>query len=119
MNKQEKQYAVNRIDSMAAEKCAAIKAKNTVKGVCFSGAQRLKAFRDGKFKIKSDAKEIGRYTDLCNVVEFTEEREDEVNESKVKAESQKVMDEAQRIKDQMMLGDATEALKMIERFAKL
>jgi len=117
MNKQEKQYATGRIDSIASEKCAAIKDKHVVKGVSLSPQQRLKAFRDGKFKIKSGVIAIHGYTDLCNVIDFTDEREDVKDDAKIAAECAKVLSESVRIKDQLMLGDATEALKMIEKFA--
>lgn len=118
MNKQEKQYATGRIDSIAAEKCHAIKEKYTTDGVSLTGVQRLSAFGAGKYKIRSDVREINTYTDLCKVVEFTDESEDKMDSSRIEAEQAKVRVEATRIKDQLMLGDANEALKLIEKFAK-
>jgi len=118
MNKQEKQYAMNRIDEIVCHKVSAIKDKHTTAAVSLTDTQRLQAFKAGKYKIKADVSKITRYTDLCDVIEFPDEKAGKANREKIDSESAKVTSEAVKIKDKLMLGDASEALAMIEAFSK-
>lgn len=118
MNIKEKQYAMGRIDAIAAAKCAAISTKHTVPAIKLSPQERLKAFKAGAYKINADVRKIEKYTDVCDVVSFANEMNESQDWGKIRAESKKVTDRATAIKDQLMLGDSAEALRMIEEFSK-
>lgn len=118
MNKQQKDYAIGRINSITAEKIAAIKAKYTKPGIKLSPEERLVALKQGKFKVRTSVSAIYSSTDVEDAVLFTGERETQRDDVKIDAESAKVHAEATRIKDQLMLGDSEQALAMIEKFSK-
>lgn len=118
MNQKEKQYAMDRIDQIAAQKVKAIEAKYTKEGVSLTSVERLTAIKNGEFKVRPDINGVSAYTEAEDVFIFTAEKAPQRDDVKINAENAKVKAEATRIKDQLMLGDSEQALQLIEKFSK-
>lgn len=124
MNQQQRKYAQERIDTLATRKVEAIKAANTSAAVVLTGADKLKLVKAGTVKIKEDMKasdfEGGRYNYVTNFFDFSKHEKDAVyNEAKAKPLIDKVVKAAQLAKDEIMLGEESQALAAIKAFEKL
>lgn len=118
MNKQQRDYAMNRVEAVARAKIEAIKEKHTKPGVHLTPEERYQALVKGEFKVRKSLVRIHPTTDVEDAITFNAERKTTRDEAKIDAEVAKVAAEATRIKDQLMLGDSQAALEMIEAFSK-
>lgn len=114
MNTQQRKYAIERINTLIGEKKAAIRAKHYQNGTSFGTDEMREALRKGEFTVKEGY--FGRRADLCEVVKFNGEKPDLFNEEACNKETAEMLAEAAKIKDQLMLGDAQQALEAIEKF---
>jgi hypothetical protein len=127
MNKREQEYAIERINYLANQKLEAIKdALPVLKPKRITYTKAVALIKQGKILInpKFRNKELYSNDDFDNVFDVTKYHEERYNftpydEDKFKKKAAPIYAEVTRIKDQIMLGDATEALKMIEEFAKM
>lgn len=119
MNKSQQQYATARIDSLLAKKEIALKAALTKKAQHIGSDERAKLIRTGKVKLRDDVTAVHGYTDVVNVFDFSAyEWPNTLNAEEFEKAFRPLADEAQSLKDTIMLGDSTEALAAIETFAK-
>lgn len=125
MKPAEQKYAMERIAGLAKEKLTAIrKSLTVVKAKKLTYGQALRLIKSGKIKLDyPKSKELHRYDEFSDVFDLKGHHDyhgsggyDEALYSKKAAPVRK---EVQRIKDQIMLGDATEALKLIEKFSAM
>jgi len=120
MNQVQRTYIRNRVDGIAVEKLTEYRLKNTIKAQTLTNPARIRLIRAKKVKMKSDKelRSIGGYNlNLGTVFDFSEyEVKGGIDQVKYAAYSRKVAAEANKLKDSVMLGDAEEALKMIEDF---
>jgi len=118
MNQKEKQYALDRVSAIAKTKVCAIEHKYTTPEVRMTPEERLAALKKGAFKIRPGLREVRAYNSLGDVFVFDAEKRQSQDEKRIATETQKIRDEETRIKDLLMLGDAAEALELINEFAK-
>lgn len=118
MNKQQRDYAMSRVQAIAIAKIEEIRKKHTKPGIQLTPEERYQALVKGEFKVRKSIVRIHPNTDVEDAVTFNAERETTRDAAKIEAETEKVVAEATRIKDQLMLGDSEAALAMIEAFSK-
>jgi hypothetical protein len=120
MNHTQRKYAMERVESIAKYKIAAIKDKHTTKGVCLSSQERVALVRKGKVKLRPDNcinyKSCGYFSDHFDFSRY--ESSNSFNQAAFDKEIKPISLKAQEIKDQLMLGDAEQALKQIQDFEK-
>lgn len=126
MNHTQKKYAMARVDEIAHSKVRAIeKTMPTIPLKTLNYRKALKLIKDGKVKMVADAnKVIDTYADFTDVFDFSpyhsfSRRGDQYDTKAFGKKVEVVRTECVRIKDQIMLGDAEEALKMILAFEKI
>ncbi len=127
MKPREQAYAMERIEEIAEQKFRAIEKELPVlkpKRITYKRA--LVLIKQGKIKLKPNYPDRELYSndDFDNVFDVTEYHEDTYNFSPYdkkayEKKAEPIRKEVRRIKDQIMLGDATEALKLIEEFASM
>jgi hypothetical protein len=120
MNQTQKKYALERIDILKDQKIKKLRQKYTRKGKRLTDKERYLLIKDGKVQTRSE-KEFDKFTyqqdRVNNVFVFSKyEWDSSINHKEYDPLESKIIKEARRIKDQIMLGDAEEALKMIQGF---
>ncbi|KKL93455.1 hypothetical protein LCGC14_1874540 [marine sediment metagenome] len=126
MTKSEQQYAIDRIAGLCRQKCYAIEeAMPVTKAKKITYGQALSRIKAGKIRLIHRIKDRGLYRsdDFDDVFDVKDHHDyngsDGYDEKACSKKCAPIHAEALRIKDQIMLGDAVEALKMIEAFAKM
>lgn len=118
MNQHQKKYALHRIEGLQAIKLREAEEKFTTKEVKISDEQAYKLIATGKVKIKPYAEIKQRYSspDLFPSFDFSDhEKVAKLDESKFNPLKESIFLLAQKAKDQIMLGDCEEALKLIDK----
>lgn len=119
MNKVQKEYAVSRIDGMLAEKEAAVREANTKRASVISAEERVALIKSGAVTLAKKVKRIESYTNVVDVFDFSAHCwPDTVDMAAVNRIMAPFRDEAQSLKDKIMLGDETTALQALEVFRK-
>ena len=124
MNLTQKAYARKRVDQIERDKLAAIKQETFEKpGKQHNATKRLSLFKKGEFKLNPDIYDSGmnpfvdkKYTYFKDALVFTGEERPIFDQKAFGAARKKIMDRANQIRDQIMLGDAEQGLKLIEKF---
>ena len=116
---QQIKYAVARIDQIAQE--LSDKAGRGGPGSeKLTGKERCGALKSGQFRMKPGVTEVGPYSDIKDVIEFTGEIENtkrlEAFNKIRDAKREKIWARANTLKDELMLGDAAHALSMLKQF---
>lgn len=114
MNTQQRKYAIERINTLISQKEEAIKAKHTIPAVQLNMDGMREALRRGAFDVTDG--DFYRGSDLYRVISFHDDVPGTWDEKAAKAEIAVMKIEAAKIKDQLMLGDAKQALEAIEKF---
>lgn len=114
MNTQQRKYAIERINTLITQKEEAIKAKYRTPGIQLRMDEMREALRTGAFDVTES--DFYRGSDLYRVVKFHGDVEGSFDEKSANAEIKAMKTEAAAIKDQLMLGDAAQALEAIEKF---
>lgn len=117
MNAQQRKYAIERINTLISQKEEAIKARHTIPAIHLNMDGMREALRTGAFDVTEN--DFYRGSDLYRVVTFHGEVPGTWDEKAAKAEIAAMKIEAAKIKDQLMLGDAKQALEAIEKFRDL
>lgn len=118
MNLSQKKYAMDRVNQIEYAKIREIEKKFTVPEVKLTNIDRIRLVRSGKAKLISNTKilEFSNHTRdyISYMFDFSNhESVSKTNSASVKKASAPIKKKSQEIKDQIMLGDAEEALKMI------
>lgn len=120
MNKAQREYAMQRIGEMLAAAKRTLKAKHTQEGVKLSGEEVVEALRSGRLRLKADLTTATSYTALHCVFDFAEvESAEKFCKAAYDAELGAIQAEATRISDDLMLGDAKDALAALEKFSAM
>jgi hypothetical protein len=118
MNKAQIGYTMSRIDELLATKLNDIRSRNTKKAKRISAEDRANLIRSGAVGLRTDVTEISSYADVVDVFDFSKHAwPDTPDAAAIAAEMKPFTDEAQRLKDKIMLGDETTALAALELFA--
>ncbi len=133
LKREQLQYAVERLDGLHAQKIAAIRAASVKHGNSMSVEEVLALFKAGKLKIANPKLRVGvvdkersnryRYSEYPKINEVFNLSglitDDTVDSETVTKKINTLAKEYEKVKDQLILGDAQEALKLLEQFAKL
>lgn len=119
MNPQQRKYALNRIEVLERIKIREAENKFTTPEVKVTNEEKYKLIAAGKVKIFPYEKIIRNHyscPDLYPSFDFSAyEKAAVLDKKKFEAIRNEVSDLAQRAKDQIMLGDCNEAIKIIEK----
>lgn len=116
MNQVQLKYARERAHDIYQRRCAVIRTKYTEPEVVLTPTQKVKAPKDGKFKIKDTVSTYSHYLEDYVILEGAKSlTRDEV---KIKAETAVLDKEYRKVTDELVLGDQEEALKLIKAFDK-
>ena len=121
MNHAQKKYAMERVDNIKKVKLAAIKLSCAIPYKTLTIKDGVKLILAKKVKVRSDCntqKSVDRLN-LANIFDFSQYHQPyahQYDEKSYNKLAKPVIAKAQAIKDEFMLGDAKEALKMIEDF---
>jgi hypothetical protein len=114
-------YAVNRVHGIANSKKEAFASSIPLAKGGLSFTEKVKLIRAGQAKLRP-TDELKSYTDLVDAYVFPSDvahrKATAAREEKIKQFNGKVDAEVCAITDKLMLGDAEEALGLIEAFAK-
>lgn len=117
MNQKQRDYSVQRIQSLEASKIAEVKKRFTTAGTSLGFDEKISLIRSGKVKIKSSG--IDPYTKLQHAFDFSKyEQNEKIDEAKVNAAIAKIHKEAEAAKDAIMLAGDVEAISAISSFEK-
>jgi len=118
MNKTQLEYAVRRLDQIYSDKATVIRERNKKAKRAFDGRAFKRAVKTGKLILNSNYFEQGidRYTTVNRLFDNLEDFLDK-EEPVSKSLYAPVEKEYTAIRDQLYLGDAKEALALIEAFA--
>lgn len=116
MNQQQRKYALARVSEIKEYKLLKLKEECTEKEARLNDKERLEAFKKGEFKIRKDVSKISTYTHIVNVVTFNAEKEKVFFDKIFTAKSALIEKQASKVADEIMLGDALEAMKLLEKF---
>lgn len=119
MNQNQKKYAMNRIEVLASIKIREAESRFTSKKVEITNEEKYRLIASGKVKIFSYEKVSRNHyssPDLYPSFDFSAyEKPAKLDESKFNPIKEKVSKLATEAKDQIMLGDCEEALKLIKQ----
>lgn len=123
MNTHQKKYALDRIEGLKTIKLRQAEEKFTSKKIEITSEEKYKLIATGKVKMFSfDKVHRGQYgsPDLYPSFDFSDyEKPSKLDHSKYDPIRNNVCDLAQKAKDQIMLGDCEEALKIIAEIEKI
>jgi len=121
MTKDEKTYAIKRIDDLKNTALAKIKDQCTRPAIEIDGETRLALLRAGKVKIRTDARvsDYGKLPRTDDLFDWSaHEWKREFNAVKYDKRAEPICAAAQKVSDEIMLGDGAEALRLIQEFSK-
>lgn len=122
MNQHQKKYAMNRIEALCEIKLRLAEEKFTSKEIKLADEDAYDLISKGKVKIKPWVVIKTRYNspDLFPSYDFSKyERASVIDNGKYIPIRDKILGISQKAKDQIMLGDSQEALKIIEELESI
>ena len=120
MNQTQKKYAIERVNQISMQKCTKVELEYTVKSVRLTMDMKIKMVQKGKVPFKKNHTYQNGTIYLKEIFDFSSfEKDGGTDYSKSRKKTDPIRKECQRIKDQIMLGGAEEALKMIEKFQSM
>ena len=121
MTKDEKTYAIKRIDDLKNTALSKIREQCTRPAIEINGEMRLALLRAGKVKVRKDAR-VNDYDHLPRTADLFDwsphERKRDFNAVKYDKQAEPICAAAQKVSDEIMLGDGAEALRLIQEFSK-
>lgn len=133
LKREQLQYAIERLDGLHSQKVAAIRAAGVKHGNSMTVTELLGLFKRGKINVLNPNARVGmvendrranyRYAEYPKMNDVFDLSglivADSVDSEIVTRKIEALAKEYTKVKDQLILGDAEEALKLIEKFAKL
>jgi len=117
MNATQLRYARERAKQIYEAKVLVIRKKHITEAIELSPQDKELALRKGEFKvIKTKHRWDGGY--LSDYISFNAERPQTIDKEATDREIAALTKKYTQLTDKLVLGDATEALEMLERFAK-
>lgn len=119
MNKTQIEYAMKRIDDLLKAKEEAVTKDHKRPAQKISDEERARLLRAGVVQLRDDVNAVSRYTDVVDVFDFSAHCWPEsVDTEAVDRTMAPLRLEALRLKDKIMLGDATAAQSALEQFSE-
>lgn len=120
MNQNQKKYALNRIDALRTIKLRQAEEKFTTKAIEISKEEKYKLIASGKVKILPYIKICQSYCpDLYPSFDFSDYEKPKSLDKSFDLVAKNIESISQKAKDQIMLGDCQEALKLIEQLESI
>ena len=118
MNQSEKNYIVKRLAGIHTQKIELARASCTTYEVEYSPEKRFELFKQGKYKLrhKGNPFESDHYSYFKNAFVFEGERPETLNRAEYDQIVGLLNKEFDRVKDEIMLGDAQDALELLKKF---
>lgn len=121
MNATQTKYAMQRLEEAAKEKESRIH-KETEQERAPGDRERMKAIHDGSAVLRRERAIPGEWVNAFSLFDFPGEQERNANNLSMEESRERRMvalkGEVRRLKDQVMLGDAEEVLKMLAEFSE-
>ena len=120
MNKDQRKYALVRIADITRRKVQEAEERLTTPAVSLDAKEMLRLIRDGKVKM-CEFIDPGRYylrDRLRDVFDFSAHESKKSVDPALDEKIARIRQQAAQIEDEIMLGDATEALDKISQFDK-
>ena len=121
MTKDEKAYAIKRIQDLKQTALNTIRDQCTLPSIEIDGEAKLALIRAGKAKIRKEAR-VNDYGHLPRTADLFDwsahERKRDFNAVKYDKRAEPICALAQKVSDEIMLGDGAEALRLIGEFSK-
>lgn len=116
----ERNHLLGRIRTVEAHKLEGIKKRKVKAARSLSPAKRYSLIKAGKVKLKKDIREISEYSDVVKVFDFSAYEWDDIfDEVGYFNARSKVVSAANKIRDEVVLGQPKKALKLLAKFEKL
>ena len=116
MNQEQRKYAIERVNGIRERKFGDALKRYTKEGKVLSDVEKVELVRSHKVSLKGEAY---AYTDIKYAFDFSKfERDSKTDAVALDKAKAQIIAAANRIKDKIMLGDAEEALALIEAFDK-
>lgn len=115
MNHEQKKYAMQRVCDVANQKKNDAKQKFQIEAETLTDSARVDLIYQGKVKLLSRDKIQDQYTDLADAFDFSKFEVKSGFKTGYDAIISLINKTAQDAKDQIMLGDCDEALKLIQK----
>ena len=122
MNQEQKRYAMKRVDELRVTKTREAEEKYSVKSKHLSNEERYNLIKSSKVTIRSKSKiEFSQYGNcVSDFFDFSKyEWREHYESDKLQTASALINKKARDIKDQIMLGDCKEAIKLISELENI
>lgn len=120
MNREQVRYALKRVDSIFKDKKQEIREKHSTPSIKLTLEEKLEALKKGKFKVAScPSGSSYRSPYLENYITFAGTKKATIDQKKITEETRKLQAKADELRDQFMLGESEEALKLLAEFERL
>lgn len=117
MNQQQRKYAMQRMAELLRKKNKALKEEYKVPGKQLTWQEKIALVKRGKVSIRPKyADSTDSYARLNDLFDFSEHEKRESQRSGYTAALDKLEKKGKRICDELMLGDAEEAKRLIQEF---
>lgn len=117
-NADSRRYAMKRVNEIQCQKEAQIKQKHTKTAISPTDKDMINAIEWGDVRLIAKTNNVLNKT-VREAFDFSRLEVDEIEDNKkIIIAVQKSRIEADKVRDQIMLGDETEALKLLEKFNK-
>lgn len=117
MNTQQRKYVFDRITAILSHKLNALRHKHTICGKNLTPEERSRLIREKKVNIKTTLTQVWPTTAIRDVFDFSEhEWPARVDDAALGPEEAAVRSQATALRDQIMLGDVGEALRLLQEF---
>ena len=117
MNQQQKNYTLKRLDEILERKLEPLKEKYTTSEVRLTEEEKWTIVISGQGIVKNDPCFSSYNTYVDDVFDFSDKEKDEFfDKEKYNQETKRLTDACQKLKDEIMLGSAEEAIDKIAEF---
>ena len=116
MRQDQIKYVTARAESIYNERLHVLRRKYTTPAKSFSNKEKAQALADGRFTVDIERVSDDRYSGgWSSGVSFPEEHDSKLDE-KYYVEANKVRDQFNKLMDELMVGDNTQALALLRTF---
>lgn len=114
MSQQQRKYALGRVDAIVAVKTRELRDKHTTPGRTLGNAERLKLLKDGTVKVRAGLTGVEGYKHIDDVFDFSKWHYGaHLDVKPFESVMARFTARANTARDQIMLGDAEEALAIL------
>ena len=117
MNHKQREYALTRVNQILANRLGALATRFKAEVKLLTDRERADLLRKGKVKLKASVEQVTTWTDVVDAFDFSPFEQREKTTPEYAPAAKALEDEAQKVRDQIMLGDAEEAMRLLESFS--